>query len=146
MDLPSKNTEITLWHHHIKCICYRIFEKKKNLYCENILVFIACREYGLLEIIQDTGIFKTQNLNKSITVYLVWPFISYSSKWVLSFEGFSCQAALWVQFSTISGRWRSCSNWPTESSILRRGRNKYFQDITGHYILLSCPQVRKYCR
>lgn len=59
MDLPSKNTDITLWQHHIKCICYRTFGKK-NLSCENTLVFIAFRDYGLLEILQNTEVFKTQ--------------------------------------------------------------------------------------
>lgn len=53
MDLSSKNTEITLWQHHIKYICYRICQKK--IYTvktyEDLLHF---REYGLLEIIQDT--------------------------------------------------------------------------------------------
>lgn len=39
MDLSCKNTEITLWQHHIKYICYRIFEE--NLYCENIQVFFS---------------------------------------------------------------------------------------------------------
>lgn len=56
MDLSCKNTEITLWQHHIKYVCYRIFEE--NLYCENLLVFFCFllhfREYGLLEIIQNT--------------------------------------------------------------------------------------------
>lgn len=39
MDLSCKNTEITLWQHHIKYVCYRIFEE--NLYCENLLVFLS---------------------------------------------------------------------------------------------------------
>lgn len=65
MDLPSKNTEITLWQLHIKCIYYK-FLKKKPMWTHTSFYCM----YGLLEIIQDTEIFKTQILlNKSITVY-----------------------------------------------------------------------------
>lgn len=78
-------------------------------------------------------------LNKSITV-------CFGDPKYFSFEGYSCKSPLLVQFLTISVRWRSCSNWPTECSMPRRGKSKYFQDITGHYILLSCPRIQIYCR
>lgn len=106
----------------------------KNLSCENTLVFIAFRDYGLLEILQNTEVFKHKTLlNKSITV-------CFGDPKYFSFEGYSCKSPLLVQFFTISISWRSWSNWPTECSMPRRGKSKYFQDITGHYILLSCPR------
>lgn len=147
MDLSSNNNEITVWQHHIKCICYRIFEK--NLYCDYILVFhciSGSMDYWKLFRTHKYLKHKTL-LNKSITIYFGVTVYSLQTQNIsFSFEGYSCKSILLVQFITISVRWRSCSNWPTQCSMPRRGKNKHFQDITGHCILPSCPLIRIYWR
>lgn len=73
MGLSCKNTEITLWQHHIKYVCYRIFEE--NLYCENLLVFlffIYCilGSTGYWKLSRTQKIFKTQTLlNRSFSLF-----------------------------------------------------------------------------
>ena len=108
MDLSCKNTEITLWQHHIKYVCYRIFEE--NLYCENLLVFLSfffffncilgSMDYWKLS--RTHKVFKTQTLlNQSFGLFWCDHLFTIDWKYFFSFEAYGCKSILLVQFITI---------------------------------------------